>query len=259
MPGPAKSQIEGGKSGSVNNESSTKALVAKLEALGNDIKAIQEDIDNEMVRKAEAELKLKKINDELANIPTNDKNSIKRKIRSEINDLVTSRVFGKVEIERKTKECEELINERGFMINELEEQLKQYRLEFKTAMKEDIKKLKEKIKDTTQGIESYKKSNIELQDFIKADSIKNYEITKQAEELREALSQYTNVRDTLNHSVKTPAMGAQRPVEKPSSGKKIEPKVAYKKVQPKMEPIKKQAVENPVEDDDAFWFNGDNA
>jgi len=230
-------------------------LVDKLEALGKAVKEIQADIEEESKRKAEAEEKLKKINDELKNIPASDQMTIKQKIRNEINELVTKRVTDKVEIERQTNECEALIVEREFMIDELERLLQQYRIEVKGILKKELKDLKTQISEMKAAIENYKVTNVELQSEIKDEGFRNYELKREAEELRTALGKYYKVRDTLNTSVTTPAIGAKRPKEQLPPSKSEVSKSEHKTSEPKMATIKKQT----MEEEDDFWFKDQSA
>lgn len=241
----------------MSSEGGTRGLVDKLETLAEAVKKIQVDIEEESKRKIEAEEKLKKINDELANISIGDQVTLKQKIRAEINELVTNRVTDKVEIEHQAKLCEALTVEREFMIDELERLLQQYRTEVKGTIKKDLKELKLKMSEMKEQIENYKVTNVELQNEIKEEGFKSYDLSREAEELRTALGKYYKVRDTLNSSVTTPAIGAKRPTEQPTPPQKsTTSKVESKKKQPKMGTMKQQTME---EGDEDFWFKGQNA
>ena len=187
-------------------------MVSKLERLDEEIKGIQIDIDKELEQKLVAEKKLKEVNEELKIIESGDTESIKKRIKQEIDEMITKRVADTVEIKRKVNQSRDLIVEREFMINELETLLKLYKIEVKGIMQLEIKKLKEQIEHNKSEIEKYKMENEKLKDDGKDFSLKMYDLTKEADELRITLGKYTNVKSVLNSSLpKTPAENARRP------------------------------------------------
>ena len=240
---------------SQNREVNTKVLISKLEALNTSINAIQDDIDIEVQQKAEAEAKLKAIDYDLTNLSPGDKQTIKEKVKHEIDEIVTMKVSDKVAIKKKTEECERQIIEREFIINELEGLMKKLKITLKKDLKEEIKNIKTKIENDKNDIISYRNTNYSLKEEAKNYSGRMYELNKEANELRSILGRFGQVKNLINNYLPpTPNEHSMRP----------DPQNAVRSSRKKMLAYDDREITKPVmpadayHEDDAFWYDQNN-